>query len=211
MSLIPAVPATRSRPDATRQRVLDAAVSCVSRHGFQRTNLASIARESGMTTGAIQHHFGDKASLLAAVVERGFASMVERLSCLPLRPSGDGSASDLTERVRNMVDALWAGYEAKQTRASLEILFAMRGDAAFGERANPFLVGMSERVDRLWMGSFWDLDLPRVRHMAAQRLIFTTLNGLALERILMPAMPDPRSDLDRLVRGVIHIFEEETE
>jgi hypothetical protein len=43
----------------------------------------------------------------------------------------------------------------------------------------------------------------------AQRLVFTTLNGLAVERLLVPGMPDPTPDLDRLVEGVVTIVREE--
>jgi AcrR family transcriptional regulator len=201
----------RSRPDATRLRVLDAAVDCICRDGFQHTNLANIARAAGMTTGAIQHHFGDKASLLAAVVERGFEALTLQLVGLPAAPEPKGTVPDLAGRVGCVVEALWSGYDANQTRASLEILFAMRSDEDFQERSLPFLAQMHERVDRLWMGSFWDLDVSRERHLTAQRLVFTTLNGLALERILMPIMPDVRADLRTVVRSVVRIFEEEEE
>ncbi len=77
-------------------------------------------------------------------------------------------------------------------------------------RSLRFLVQMSERVDRLRMGSFWDLDQPRERHVAAQRMVFATLDGLALERSLMPGMLESRADPERLTRAVINVFEKES-
>ena len=89
-----------------------------------------------MTTGAIQHQFRDKASLLAAVVERGFERMIDQLARLP------GSSQPVEERVGALVRVLWQGYDAASTRASLEILFAMRHDAAFQQ-----VPGLTDRID----------------------------------------------------------------
>jgi AcrR family transcriptional regulator len=191
-----------ARSESTRARVLDAAIACIAEEGFQASNLSRIARHAGMTTGAIQHQFGDKATLLAEVIERGFERLVDRLARLP------GGALPIDERVDALVGALWEGYDASSTRASLEILLAMRGDEAFRRRSLAFVAGMAERIDRIWMGTFWDIDCPRGRHVEAQRLVFSTLNGLALERILAPGMPDTARDLTRLSRGVLAILEE---
>src|SRR5262245_58256927 len=117
-----------ARSEATRRRVLDAAVACIAAEGFQASNLSRIARYAGMTTGAIQHQFGDKATLLAEVCERGYEQMVERIARMP------GGDEPLAARVKRLIEALWSGYDAASTRASLETLFAMRGDAAFHER-----------------------------------------------------------------------------
>ena len=190
-----------ARGEATRKRVLDAAVACIVEEGFQAANLSRIARYAGMTTGAIQHQFGDKASLLAEVVERGYEQMVERLARMP------GGAEPLAARVSKLVAALWSGYDAASTRASLETLFAMRGDEAFRRREVAFLADMHPRIDRLWMGTFWDAPCDRAGHIAAQRTVFTTLNGLALERILVPGMPDPAPDLARLASHVLALLE----
>ena len=189
-----------ARSEATRARVLDAAAACIAEEGFQASNLSRIARHAGMTTGAIQHHFGDKATLLAGVVERGFERMVDHLARLP------GGARSLDERVETLVRALWDGYDAASTRACVEILLAMRGDEDFQRRSLEFLAEMSQRIDRLWMGTFWDAECGRGRHVEAQRLVFATLNGLALERLLVPALPHPAADLERTVRGVLAIL-----
>lgn len=203
-------PATRKRtpPGAaaasgTRERVLDATVRCIVDEGFQASNLARIARQAGMTTGAIQHQFGDKATLLAEVVARGIDRMVDQFGRLP------GGDLDVEARVGAIVRALWQGYDASSTRASLEILFALRGDEAFRRRSLAFVAGMAERIDRLWMGTFWDIERPRDVHVEAQRLVFTTLNGLALERILVSSTRDVEPDLTRLTAGVLAILREE--
>jgi hypothetical protein len=83
----------------------------------------------------------------------------------------------------------------------------MRGDAAFRERSLAFLAAMHQRIDRLWMGTFWDAPCGRAGHIEAQRTVFATLNGLAVERILVPGMPDPAPDLARLARFATALLE----
>jgi len=199
----PGVRSTSSaaRGEATRQRVLDAAVSCIAREGFPASNLARIAREAGMTTGAIQHQFGDKATLLAEVVERGYTRMVDHLAHMPVGDEG------LAARVDRLVEVLWSGYDADSVRASLETMIAMRGDEAFHRRSVAFLASMHQRIDRLWMGTFWDAACGRARHIEAQRTLFPALNGLALERLLVPGTRDFTPDLARLARQVLALLE----
>jgi AcrR family transcriptional regulator len=190
-----------ARSEATRQRVLDAAVACIAEEGFQASNLSRIASSAGMTTGAIQHQFGDKTTLLAEVVERAYEQMVERIARMP------GGEQPLAARVSELIGAAWLGYDAASTRASLEILFAMRGDASFHRRSIATLSAMHQRIDRLWMGTFWDAPCGRAGHVEAQRTVFAALNGLALERILVPGMPDPAPDLARLARHAVALLE----
>lgn len=53
----------------TRQRAIDAAVEIFSTSGFHGATLTDVAERVGMTLTGLQHHFPDKSSLLAAVLE----------------------------------------------------------------------------------------------------------------------------------------------
>jgi len=55
--------------DQTRRRLLDAAFAEIHRHGFQAASLAKILADTGLTKGALYHHFPDKKSLGLAVVD----------------------------------------------------------------------------------------------------------------------------------------------
>ncbi len=61
--------ARRTKEDAlkTREAILDAAVQVFSVRGVSRTTLANIAKEAGVTRGAIYWHFKNKEDLLAAL------------------------------------------------------------------------------------------------------------------------------------------------
>lgn len=190
------------RSGETRMRILDAAVQCIATEGLPRTNLARIAERAGLSLGAIQHQFGDKSGVLMAVVERGFERLLDAVARLPVAPP------ELHGRVAVLVDSIWAHYALPESRAALEIVLQMRGDGDFRARALPYLVRIRGAIDRMWMGFFWEMGAPRARHVRAQRLLFTTLNGLAFESSLVPAMPDLSADLKTLSDTLVRILTE---
>ena len=53
----------------TRELLLEAAARVIARDGFQGARLADVAREAGLTTGAVYSNFRDKEELFLAAVE----------------------------------------------------------------------------------------------------------------------------------------------
>ncbi|MUM00193.1 TetR family transcriptional regulator, partial [Mycolicibacterium sp. CBMA 334] len=87
------------RLEHTRNVLLDAAEEVFARKGFDGAALEDIAEVGGYTRGAIYSHFGSKAELFLAVVERqrrqfldGFADVIatfHRLEDLDADELGD--------------------------------------------------------------------------------------------------------------------------
>lgn len=69
-------PAKR-QPDLTRQTLLSAAFEEIHRSGFRAASLDAILETTGVTKGALYHHFGSKAELGYAVVEEVIRPFVE--------------------------------------------------------------------------------------------------------------------------------------
>jgi TetR/AcrR family transcriptional repressor of nem operon len=63
-------------PDATRQKILEAAAAEIHRHGFRNASVDQILAETGLTKGALYHHFATKADLALAVVDEVIASWI---------------------------------------------------------------------------------------------------------------------------------------
>jgi AcrR family transcriptional regulator len=59
----------RERSMATTTQLLATARKMFARNGYAATSLDAVARECGMTKGAVYHQFADKAELFAAVYE----------------------------------------------------------------------------------------------------------------------------------------------
>lgn len=61
---------TKADAKATRETLLDAAEDLFFERGVARSSLEQIARQAGMTRGAVYWHFRNKADLFLAMVER---------------------------------------------------------------------------------------------------------------------------------------------
>jgi TetR/AcrR family transcriptional regulator, transcriptional repressor for nem operon len=91
---------TTRQPDVTREKILDAAFHEIHRHGFQAASLSNILDRTGLTKGALYHHFPDKDSLGLAVIEEVIRESLETLVFAPLRATGDpvGTLREVIER-----------------------------------------------------------------------------------------------------------------
>ena len=61
---------TKERAEQTRERIVDAAEQVFYRRGVARATLEEIAREAGVTRGAVYWHFADKVEVYGAVEDR---------------------------------------------------------------------------------------------------------------------------------------------
>lgn len=66
-----------SRARARRERIIAAARSLFAQHGFDRTGMAQIARESQVLVGQIYRDFASKEDLIAAIVERDISGLLD--------------------------------------------------------------------------------------------------------------------------------------
>src|SRR5205085_11655113 len=67
------------RTDDARADLKETAIDCFARYGYQGTSIDRIARESGVTKGAIYYHYKDKNDLLAAAVADRVAEFEDRV------------------------------------------------------------------------------------------------------------------------------------
>ncbi len=75
------------QPDITRDKVLEAAFCEIHRSGFQAASIANILSTTGLTKGALYHHFPTKQALGLAVVDEVVYRRLEQRFFTPLRES----------------------------------------------------------------------------------------------------------------------------
>jgi AcrR family transcriptional regulator len=73
--------------DLTRAKLLDAAFCEIHRHGFQAASIAKILQDTGLTKGALYHHFPTKQELGLAVVDEVIGARLDEWIFRPLRES----------------------------------------------------------------------------------------------------------------------------
>jgi AcrR family transcriptional regulator len=67
-------------PPDLRQRILDTARALLDEQGAASLSLREVARRAGVTHQAPYHHFPDRESILAVLVEQGFDELARRLA-----------------------------------------------------------------------------------------------------------------------------------
>lgn len=86
-------PRPERNPDLTRQRILEAAYHAMHRHGYQGMRLDEVIASTGLTKGALYHHFPNKRALGYAVVEEIVRGMIDQLWLEPLAQADDPLAT----------------------------------------------------------------------------------------------------------------------
>jgi AcrR family transcriptional regulator len=72
-------PTQAERSDATRTALLAAGRELFAEHGYAAVSTEQIVKGSGLTRGALYHHFGGKRELFKAVFEQIEGEIVERI------------------------------------------------------------------------------------------------------------------------------------
>ncbi|GHF82613.1 AcrR family transcriptional regulator [Amycolatopsis bartoniae] len=160
------------RREQTRTALLDATIDCLVELGYARTSMQEICSRAGVSKGAAQHHFADKAELMAAAVEhlttKRMAALAESLESLPRG----------VDAIPAAVDMLWAGYSGALATASTELWIAARTDSALRAAIRP----VDRALGRTALESVQSVvDLPPER---VEKLFWLTVNltrGLALD------------------------------
>lgn len=62
-----------------RRDLMDIAIDCFARYGFQATSIDRIAKAAGLTKGALYYHFKDKEALLFAAVTKRLGQFEHRV------------------------------------------------------------------------------------------------------------------------------------
>lgn len=104
---------------SSRERILLAAKHLFARNGYENTSTVAVAREAGTSESQLVKHFGSKQGLLAAILDRGWASIIDRVQAL------QGGAK-LPDRLLAMLEAIAVEMENDQELKELMSLEARR-------------------------------------------------------------------------------------
>lgn len=138
-------PAPVKQPDITRETILDAAFQEIYRHGFQAASLNNILARTGLTKGALYHHFPTKDALGFAVIDEVVREGLDAMVFAPLRESATPYAT-LLEIVRRKAER--ADSESVMLGCPLNNLMQEMSplDNAFKKRLNAVLKSWQDAV-----------------------------------------------------------------
>ncbi|WP_199431839.1 TetR/AcrR family transcriptional regulator [Qaidamihabitans albus] len=157
----------------TRTALLDATVDCLVEIGYARTSMQEVCARAGVSKGAVQHHFADKAELMAAAVEHLTTKLkAQRTPEVDRLPAGP-------ERVAAAIDVLWEAYSGTLATAVTELWIAARTDPQLRAAIRPVDRALGRSTLEHVAGITGDLPREKVETLYWLTVNFT--RGLALD------------------------------
>lgn len=161
-SLVPEPVQDRARP--TVDRLVAATAELLDASEEQDVTLAAIAQTSGVSSGSLAHHFGDRDGAIHAAHARRFARLMERQRALLLPVLESEDVDDALARCETLLDALRSGGEPRDRLTAVSVLAAARHRPALQARVAEELAASSalvaERVRAAQAAGIVDERLP---------------------------------------------------
>jgi AcrR family transcriptional regulator len=125
---------TDARKELRRSQITEAAVRCFSRNGLERTSIADITAESGLSAGSIYAHYRSKAELVRAAARRALAGRAAVI--------GEWAASDTPPDP----DELLARLVASKDPAAARVAVQTWGEATTDPAVRAIVVDMIDQT-----------------------------------------------------------------
>lgn len=188
------------RSATTRDVLLDATIRCLHEHGYSRTTTQLVAKEAGVSRGAMLHQFPTVDDLMAYVMEAVFDQEVALYRALL------AGIEDPRERLVAYPAAVWKVLSRPEGVAVLEILQGSRTSA----RPESKIVQARERIEA-FAKSELQREFPRGVSNSLLQLIVGAARGLSITQVIGPDGEDASGAillLQNLLRAGIdaHIF-----
>ncbi len=190
------------------QQIIEAAIRVLARQGYARTSLLEIAKEAGMSKGALHYHYPTKEALIHAVLETA-CNVVQARTVEAWSPS-----EDPFEALRKSLEELWAT-RAQRTNEALVVadLLAL---SLYDESLRPKLAEFYElgaRQIRDYLEEHLiSLGLePRIPLDLLPRIVIGMLDGLVMQAFVDPDALSPDEVVDAIQTIAISIFTSGTE
>jgi AcrR family transcriptional regulator len=110
------------RTSDTKAKIMDAMVSRIVAQGYPTTTVEIVAKAAGISRGAIQHHYKDRADLF-----RGMIAYIASEMQIPLVPDAVAHKS-LDEKVSYIVNRYWDVFQTDAVFALLDVSISSRGE-----------------------------------------------------------------------------------
>ena len=163
---------------AADQRILDATLAVLTRHGVAGVSVRAVAAEAGVARGLPGYYFENKTGLISAALRR-----IGEQDLDLVQPAGDGvdPSDHLRASLQRAVDSAFLDPGYLSLRLQLWSLAGVEpAYAAINREAQQrYLAGLVDLVAAVRP----DLDLPEIERRAAD--ILTTQNGVWLTAILI--------------------------
>lgn len=194
------MPTQQQRSDATREALLAACRKLLLEQGLDATTLAVVLTETGLSKGALYHHFASKTELIAAIYRAESQGAIARAIGQAERTAAGSPLAALTAMCE-------AWLEEIRDPAVAAIMFRI-GPAALG-------VEEAQRIENDHSLALFERQLAQaakageigaIDQRLAARLVNALMTELAIASLRECGQPLP--DVRRLILGVLKAMED---
>ena len=186
-------------------QIIAAATRVIARQGYANTSLNDIAREAGMSKGAVHYHFPTKEALVAEVLETACDVVTERT----MKAWGAGD-SDPFSALRASIRELWDVRVARPDEVTVVadlLSHALHDEALRPPLASYYRFASDQTSQHLVrMASQYGLR-PKIPAELIPRLLLGLLDGLLLQAYVEPDAIDGDALVDAIERMATSLFE----
>lgn len=185
-------------------QIVDASVRVLARQGYANTSLMDIAKEVGMSKGAVHYHFPTKEALMTQVLQTACEAVAERTQGV-LSDSRGAQAS-----IRSALHELWRvrAELPDETKVVADLMTQALHDDTLRKPLSEYYRFAFAQVEEHITGNLAQLGLkPRIAPELLPRLLHAMLDGLLMQRIIDPQGMTDEEVTDALETLAISLFE----
>ena len=171
------------KSEISAAQIIEAAIRVLARQGYARTSLMDIAKEAGMSKGAVHYHYSTKEALINQVLETACNAVQDKT----LRAWG--SAETPFGSLRSSLAALWAA-RAERTDEAL-VVADLLAQSLYDDKLRPRLAVYyrlaADQITAHLTAHFFALGIrPKIPAELLPRLVIGLLDGLVMQHFVEP-------------------------
>ena len=165
------------RSRTTRESLLTATIEVLIRMGYSGLTMKEVAKSSGVSNGALMHHYASKAELVVAATAMVYEEAIMRTQHI-------AETACATEKpVEGFINVCLRVYFEWPFLAALESIVVARTDPDLMSRILPVMERYRVNCDEIWMSVFKKAGVPTRRARVLLNLSLNLVRGMALNRI----------------------------
>lgn len=185
------------------QQIVDAAIRVLARQGYAKTSLLDIAKEAGMSKGALHYHYPTKEALIHAVLETA-CNAVQARTMQAWSPSDNPFAA-----LRKSLEELWTTRAERSDEALVvaDLLALSLSDESLRPKLAEFYELGAQQIRAYLEENLMSLGLePRISPDILPRIVIGLLDGLVMQAFVDPNALSPDEVVDAVQTIAISIF-----
>src|SRR5712692_2094467 len=164
---------TRVTPD-TREKILQAAFTVLSREGYENTSIKDIAEEAGVAQGLVHYYFKSKQQLVLAVL--GFVCQKVELGV-----EGEAGALQAFEQTKTML---------RESRATNSLYIQLIGvslhDPVIGKGVRNFITTEREHIEGIARQVFAERETDPTPARGIAGVVWAAILGIMVQSLVDP-------------------------